>query len=148
MSAELYGWAVNELQEIQQGPARVRVHTTTEHPDSSYGIPVWVDAEGNSYGQIIHPAPLGWTVLPDAEDVSNESRYMVDTSRPVMRHGEIVEHGEAHCTEYSSLEEATAAFQSAVKYWESQPDKPMLVTLSEYDHKWDTWDALTQAVVP
>ena len=144
MSAELYGWAVNELQEIQQGQARVRVHTTTEHPDSSYGIPVWVDAEGNSYGQTIHPAPLGWTVVPD---VSNESRYMVDIARPVMRNGKIVEHGEAHFTEYSSLEEATVAYHSTVKYWESQPDKPMLVTLSEYDHKWDTWDALTQAVV-
>ena len=27
----------------------VNVHSTTEHPDSSYGIPVWVDDDGVAY---------------------------------------------------------------------------------------------------
>lgn len=28
---------------------QVEVHSTTEHPDSSYGQPVWVDADNNAY---------------------------------------------------------------------------------------------------
>lgn len=28
---------------------QVEVHATTEHPDSSYGQPVWVDADNNAY---------------------------------------------------------------------------------------------------
>ena len=30
----------------------VEVKSTTEHPDSSYGIPVWVDDENNAYFQV------------------------------------------------------------------------------------------------
>lgn len=30
----------------------VQVKSTTEHPDSSYGIPVWVDDENNAYFQV------------------------------------------------------------------------------------------------
>ena len=30
----------------------VEVHSTTEHPDSSYGQPVWVDNEGQAYCQV------------------------------------------------------------------------------------------------
>lgn len=30
---------------------RVRVHATTDHPSSSYGIAVWVDDEGTAYCQ-------------------------------------------------------------------------------------------------
>ena len=30
----------------------VEVHATTEHPDSSYGIPVWVDDNNIAYMQV------------------------------------------------------------------------------------------------
>ena len=30
----------------------VRVHATTEHPDSSYGHPVWVDDDNNAYCEV------------------------------------------------------------------------------------------------
>lgn len=34
---------------------------STDHPDSSYGLPVWVDREGNSYGQCdLWPCPFGF----------------------------------------------------------------------------------------
>lgn len=33
----------------------VEVHSTTEHPDSSYGQPVWVDDEGQAYCRAICP---------------------------------------------------------------------------------------------
>ena len=36
----------------------VEVHSTTEHPDSSYGKPVWVDSEGIAYFQCDMPNPL------------------------------------------------------------------------------------------
>jgi len=41
----------------------IPVSATTETPDSSYGIPCWVDEEGNSYGQIIFGAPLGFEIV-------------------------------------------------------------------------------------
>jgi hypothetical protein len=28
------------------GPKQVRLRATTDHPDSSYGLPVWVSAKG------------------------------------------------------------------------------------------------------
>lgn len=30
----------------------IKVHSTTEHPASSYGKAVWVDDEGNAYAQV------------------------------------------------------------------------------------------------
>ena len=36
----------------------VRVHATTEHPDSHYGQPVWVDDEGTAYCQVGLPSPF------------------------------------------------------------------------------------------
>ena len=33
-----------------------RVHSTCEHPDSLYGIQVWVDDAGWSYGSILYPS--------------------------------------------------------------------------------------------
>lgn len=62
------GWAINMMQEFQGGPKRVRVHTTTEHPTSSYNIPVWVDSKGNSYGQVQFGGTIGWQVIPDPEE--------------------------------------------------------------------------------
>lgn len=29
----------------------VTLWPSTDHPDSSYGLPVWIDKDGNSYGQ-------------------------------------------------------------------------------------------------
>lgn len=36
----------------------VRVHATTEHPDSHYGQPVWVDDEGTAYCEVSLPSPF------------------------------------------------------------------------------------------
>lgn len=34
---------------------------STDHPDSSYGLPVWIDKENNSYGQCdLWPCPFGF----------------------------------------------------------------------------------------
>lgn len=35
----------------------VEVHTTTNHPASHYGVPVWVDDEGNPYVQFCREKP-------------------------------------------------------------------------------------------
>lgn len=32
--------------------SRVVVHSTTEHPSSSYGMPVWVDKDNEAYIQV------------------------------------------------------------------------------------------------
>lgn len=42
----------------------VKVHATTDHPDSSYGKPVWVDDDGNSYCQVGIPA-FGYEIMED-----------------------------------------------------------------------------------
>ncbi len=36
----------------------VEVYSTTEHPDSSYGKPVWVDEKGQAYCQCNLPNPF------------------------------------------------------------------------------------------
>ncbi len=36
----------------------VKVHATTDHPTSSYGLPVWVDDDGNAYCQVDTPCPF------------------------------------------------------------------------------------------
>lgn len=47
----------------------IEVHATTEHPDSSYGHPVWVDDEGTSYFQADLPIPNPfYTVIKTWED--------------------------------------------------------------------------------
>lgn len=38
----------------------ITVHSTTDSPDSSYGLECWVDNAGNSYGQIQFGSPLGF----------------------------------------------------------------------------------------
>jgi hypothetical protein len=40
----------------------VSVRSTTDSPDSSYGLECWVDSKGNSYGQIQFGAPLGFAL--------------------------------------------------------------------------------------
>jgi hypothetical protein len=40
----------------------VSVRSTTDSPDSSYGLECWVDSKGISYGQIQFGAPLGFAL--------------------------------------------------------------------------------------
>lgn len=42
---------------------RVVVHSTTEHPSSSYGIPVWVDKDNEAYMQVGASTPF-YKVIP------------------------------------------------------------------------------------
>lgn len=46
--------------------SEVRVTATTEHPDSSYGKPVWVDENNVSYCQVGMEAPF-YSVLKREE---------------------------------------------------------------------------------
>lgn len=40
---------------------KIKVHATTDHPDSSYNQPVWVDKDNNCYGQVDMPI-LGYKI--------------------------------------------------------------------------------------
>ena len=42
---------------------RVVVHSTTEHPSSSYGMPVWVDKDNEAYMQVGASTPF-YKVVP------------------------------------------------------------------------------------
>ena len=41
----------------------INVHSTTDSPDSSYGLECWVDDNGNLYGQCQFGAPFGFELL-------------------------------------------------------------------------------------
>ena len=41
----------------------IDVHSTTDSPDSSYGLECWVDDDGNSYGQCQFGVPFGFELL-------------------------------------------------------------------------------------
>jgi len=41
----------------------VDVYSTTDSPDSSYGLECWVDNDGNSYGQCQFGAPFGFEIF-------------------------------------------------------------------------------------
>jgi len=46
----------------------ITVWKSTNHPNSSYGIPVWVDKDNNDYGQAeayILPCAFGYELLPE-----------------------------------------------------------------------------------
>ena len=43
--------------------SRVVVHSTTEHPSSSYGMPVWVDKDNEAYMQVGASTPF-YKVIP------------------------------------------------------------------------------------
>ena len=47
---------------------RVVVHSTTEHPSSSYGIPVWVDKDNEAYMQVGASTPFYKVVPVDTLD--------------------------------------------------------------------------------
>lgn len=57
--------------------AYIRVHSTTDSPDSSYGLPCWVDDDGESYGQCQFGAPVGFELvkfIKEAKDEENGHR--------------------------------------------------------------------------
>ena len=41
----------------------IEVHSTTDLPDSSYGLAGWVDDNGESYGQCQFGAPFGFELV-------------------------------------------------------------------------------------
>lgn len=45
----------------------VRVHATTEHPDSSYGRAVWVDDDNNAYCEVDARVPNPFYEIIDDE---------------------------------------------------------------------------------
>ena len=58
---------------------KVRVKAMTDHPGSSYNIPVWVDSKGDSYGQVGLPI-LGWMVV--ADDPEFDRKYQIKSKAP------------------------------------------------------------------
>lgn len=67
----------------------IGVHATTDSPDSSYGIPCWVDDKGNSYGQVPYNPPLGFEIFDvvedgDAPDDTEPSRYRMVYDHPLL----------------------------------------------------------------
>ena len=58
---------------------KVRVRATTDHPDSSYKIPIWVGSRGDNYGQVGLPV-LGWMVV--ADDPEFEKKYQIKHKTP------------------------------------------------------------------
>jgi hypothetical protein len=56
----------------------IDVHSTSDNPDSSYGLECWVDAEGNSYGQCQFINPLGYQLIEcdtPIEEFANTSYF-------------------------------------------------------------------------
>ena len=41
----------------------INVHSTTDSPDSSYGLKCWVDDNNNSYGQVQFGIPFGFELV-------------------------------------------------------------------------------------
>ena len=58
MQAKLKSIITNEI---------IDVKSTTDSPDSSYGIECWVDDSGNSYGQCQFGAPFGFELIEVVE---------------------------------------------------------------------------------
>lgn len=50
----------------------VEVFSTRHHPNSSYGQQVWIDKDGNSYGQINMPM-IGWDIIKVDEVTEEEA---------------------------------------------------------------------------
>lgn len=59
MEARLRNIMTNEI---------IVVHSTTDSPDSSYGLEAWVDDDGQSYGQCQFGAPFGFELIELVED--------------------------------------------------------------------------------
>lgn len=58
------------LEDLQTGE-RIEVFASTETPDSSYGLAVWIDSKRNTYGQVIFGDPPGYRIFKQwkSEDV-------------------------------------------------------------------------------
>ncbi len=52
----------------------VAVHPSTDSPDSSYGLPCWVDDDGESYGQCQFGAPFGFDLVVEEIPAEEEAR--------------------------------------------------------------------------
>lgn len=61
--------ALTQLSETRE-TAIVEVVSTTNHSTSSYGHKVWVDKDGNSYGEIISENPFFSVV--EAKEISED----------------------------------------------------------------------------
>lgn len=48
----------------------VRVRATTDHPDSHYGIPVWVDQDNQAYTEVGSESP--WYRLTDIKEEAGQ----------------------------------------------------------------------------
>ena len=58
----------------------VRLHPSTDHPQSSYGLPVWVDDNGSDYGQCdLWPVPFGYEPLPPDVEVIRELLHTLNS---------------------------------------------------------------------
>lgn len=58
---------------------RVVVHSTTEHPSSSYGMPVWVDKDNEAYIQVGATTPF-YKVIP-VDTLDQLASYINDYAR-------------------------------------------------------------------
>jgi len=56
----------------------IEVHSTTDSPDSSYGLPCWVDDDGQSYGQCQFGAPFGFEFVGYIEMTEEEFKTGLD----------------------------------------------------------------------
>ena len=56
--------------------ATIPVTSTTEHPDSSYGQAVWVDADNNAYCVVGMPNPFYEVVSMDISDRETLGQYL------------------------------------------------------------------------
>lgn len=54
---------------------RVVVHSTTEHPSSSYGMPVWVDKDNEAYMQVGATTPFYKVIPVDALDQPQDDHW-------------------------------------------------------------------------
>lgn len=52
--------------------AEVRVYSTTQHPASSYGRQVWVDAEGRDWGEIDAPSFYPFRAVEEVTEAEAE----------------------------------------------------------------------------
>lgn len=54
---------------------RVKVHATTNHPSSSYGIPVWVDDTNTAYLQVGVETLQSFYSISDVDDMKEWQKY-------------------------------------------------------------------------
>ena len=70
--------------------SRVVVHSTTEHPSSSYGMPVWVDKDNEAYMQVGASTPF-YKVVPVDTIATNANNGNVRAIEACEAHPELFE---------------------------------------------------------